>query len=218
VKHVAAIDAWLPQTQCTRCGYDDCLAYAEAIADQGEHMDRCPPGGEATLNGLAKLLGLTPPPGIASELEPFDGFRVAHIIEAECIGCTKCIDACPVDAIVGSSRSMHTVLASLCTGCELCIPPCPVDCIRLEASQEQSPRSPLWPTFPQDAAGRFRYARDRRRRRLDSAGRTKGNPAPGPAAPDDDAMRREILEAVERRRTRRRHWQKPGSASWTKRP
>jgi electron transport complex protein RnfB len=125
------IDALLPQTQCTRCGYRGCLPYAEALAADAADIDQCPPGGEAGVANLARLLGRAPKP-----VNPANGAvtppRVAVIDEAVCIGCTKCIQACPVDAIVGASKRMHTVIAAWCTGCELCVPPCPVDCIAFE--------------------------------------------------------------------------------------
>ena len=124
------IDALLPQTQCTQCGYEACRPYAEAIARGEADIDRCPPGGDEGIAKLAALLGRA-----AKPLDPARGaFRppqVALIDEALCIGCVKCIDACPVDAIVGASKQMHTVIAAWCTGCELCIPPGPVDCISL---------------------------------------------------------------------------------------
>ena len=124
------IDRLLPQTQCTRCGYPACLPYARAIAMGEADINRCPPGGDAGIRDLARLLGREPLP-----LNPDCGIEaplcVAVIREAECIGCTKCIQACPVDAIIGASKLMHTVLADICTGCELCLPPCPVDCIDL---------------------------------------------------------------------------------------
>src|SRR6185436_9766818 len=124
------IDALLPQTQCTKCGYDGCKPYAEAIARGEADIDQCPPGGDPGVSRLAQLLGRASKP-----LNPVHGAyrppQVAVVDEAACIGCTKCIQACPVDAIVGASRLMHTVVASWCTGCELCIPPCPVDCIAL---------------------------------------------------------------------------------------
>jgi electron transport complex protein RnfB len=127
------IDELLPQTQCTRCGYDGCRPYAEAIAAGQADIDRCPPGGDEGILALAGLLGRAPIP-----LDPTCGEalppRVALIDEAACIGCTKCIQACPVDAIVGASKRMHTVIAAHCTGCELCLPPCPVDCITLETA------------------------------------------------------------------------------------
>ncbi|MCE8002299.1 RnfABCDGE type electron transport complex subunit B [Billgrantia ethanolica] len=123
---IEAIDALLPQTQCGKCGHPGCLPYAEAIA-QGEAINRCPPGGEATVVRLAELTGQTPLP----LEEPAQLPLAAMIREAECIGCTKCIQACPVDAILGASKRMHSVIATECTGCELCVAPCPVDCIDL---------------------------------------------------------------------------------------
>jgi electron transport complex protein RnfB len=124
------IDALLPQTQCTRCGFDGCRPYAEAIADGRADIDQCPPGGDPGVARLAALLGRAAKP-LNPEYGAFAPPRVAVIDEDTCIGCTKCIQACPVDAIVGASKLMHTVIASWCTGCELCIPPCPVDCIAL---------------------------------------------------------------------------------------
>ena len=120
------INAILPQTQCGQCGYPGCKPYAEAIA-AGDKINKCPPGGEATIQALAELLGVEPEPLDAVEGEKPE--LVAFIREAECIGCTKCIQACPVDAILGAARQMHTVIASECTGCDLCVEPCPVDCI-----------------------------------------------------------------------------------------
>ena len=124
------IDDVLPQTQCARCGYAGCRPYAEAIAVGAAGIDRCPPGGDATIARLAQLVGCDAPPPDTSRGQP-GPLLVARIDEAACIGCTKCIQACPVDAIVGASKWMHTVLADECTGCDLCIPPCPVDCIEL---------------------------------------------------------------------------------------
>jgi Na+-translocating ferredoxin:NAD+ oxidoreductase subunit B len=125
------IDALLPQTQCTKCGYDGCRPYAEAIARGEAGIDQCPPGGDQGVSRIAALLGRAPT-GLNPEFGAYRAPQAAIIDEAICIGCTKCIQACPVDAIVGASRLMHTVIASWCTGCELCIPPCPVDCISLE--------------------------------------------------------------------------------------
>ena len=123
---VDAIDALLPQTQCAQCGYPGCRPYAEAVA-VGEALNLCPPGGEETHRALARLLGREPgaPP---TNPQP----KVARIDESACVGCFRCIEACPVDAIVGAPQLMHTVLADRCTGCELCLPPCPVDCIDME--------------------------------------------------------------------------------------
>lgn len=125
---VEQIDALLPQTQCGQCGHPGCRPYAEAIAN-GEEHNRCPPGGEATVVALSELLGREVLPLDAEEGSALDVKRVAVIREDECIGCTKCIQACPVDAIVGAAKLMHTVIADECTGCDLCVEPCPVDCI-----------------------------------------------------------------------------------------
>ena len=126
---VDQIDAILPQTQCGQCGYPGCRPYAEAIANNHEAINRCPPGGEATINELADLLGVEPIPLDAEHGEEKTLPTVAFIREDECIGCTKCIQACPVDAILGAAKLMHTVIISECTGCDLCVDPCPVDCI-----------------------------------------------------------------------------------------
>jgi electron transport complex protein RnfB len=125
-----AIDQLLPQTQCTRCGYTGCQPYAEAIANGEADINQCPPGGTETILALAALTGRD-----IARLNQDNGIEaaptVAVIDESRCIGCTKCLPPCPVDAIVGAPRLMHTVLTELCTGCELCIAPCPVDCISM---------------------------------------------------------------------------------------
>jgi electron transport complex protein RnfB len=125
------IDALLPQTQCEQCGYHGCRPYAEAIANGDAQINQCPPGGNEGIAKLATLLGRAPIP-----LNPENGVEkprtLARIVEADCIGCTKCIQVCPVDAIVGANKLMHTVIADDCTGCERCVPACPVDCIVLE--------------------------------------------------------------------------------------
>jgi electron transport complex protein RnfB len=124
---IIAINDCLPQTQCAQCGHPGCLPYAEAIA-KGAPINRCPPGGEDTIKVLADLLGREVEP-LDPEFGETEPKRVAVIREAECIGCTLCIQACPVDAIVGAQQVMHSVVADMCTGCDLCLPPCPVDCI-----------------------------------------------------------------------------------------
>jgi len=125
---IDAIDALLPQTQCTKCGYQGCRPYAEALAQGDADINQCPPGGAAGIRNLARLLGRAEKP-----LNPSSGSetpRAAALIdESRCIGCMLCVKACPVDAIVGAAKRMHTVLTECCTGCELCLPPCPVDCI-----------------------------------------------------------------------------------------
>ncbi len=127
---VERVDSLLPQTQCAQCGFPGCRPYAEAIVDGAADINRCPPGGEATIRALADLLERDPKP-----LDPERGEErlpaLAVIEEDLCIGCTLCIQACPVDAILGAAKQMHTVIASECTGCELCIEPCPVDCIEM---------------------------------------------------------------------------------------
>jgi electron transport complex protein RnfB len=133
---VDQINALLPQTQCGQCGYPGCKPYAQSIADGGP-INKCPPGGESTIHALAALLDVEAQP-LDAEHGKEDQRKVAFIREAECIGCTKCIQACPVDAILGSAKHMHTVLASECTGCDLCVEPCPVDCIDMIPA-----RSPL---------------------------------------------------------------------------
>ncbi|MHC1480440.1 RnfABCDGE type electron transport complex subunit B [Frateuria aurantia] len=127
---VQQIDALLPQTQCGQCGFQGCRPYAQALADGTTAINRCPPGGSDGIARLGRLLGVAPLP-----LDPSCGReqprQLASIVEADCIGCTKCIQACPVDAIIGTSKAMHTVISDQCTGCELCLPACPVDCIVL---------------------------------------------------------------------------------------
>jgi len=125
------LDRLLPQTQCGQCGFPGCRPYAEAMARGEAGPDHCPPGGDAGAYALAHVLGVPPLPydrGRGLHKPP----QVAVVIEADCIGCTKCIQACPVDAIVGAAKLMHVVIDPLCTGCELCVPACPVDCIAME--------------------------------------------------------------------------------------
>ncbi|MBM0746235.1 electron transport complex subunit RsxB [Pantoea eucrina] len=128
---VEQIDAVLPQSQCGQCGYPGCRPYADAVGNNGEAINKCAPGGEQTMLRLAELLNVEPQPldGGAEILTPVR--TVAWIDEENCIGCTKCIQACPVDAIVGATRAMHTVLSDVCTGCDLCVAPCPTDCIEM---------------------------------------------------------------------------------------
>ena len=125
------IDALLPQTQCTQCGYPGCRPYAEAIAHGDADINQCPPGGQTGIDALVALLG-RPTKSLNLENGVEQPRTLARIVEADCIGCTKCIQVCPVDAIVGAGKRMHTVIDDLCTGCELCVPACPVDCIELD--------------------------------------------------------------------------------------
>ena len=128
---VKELDALLPQTQCGECGYSGCLPYAEALARGAAPINKCPPGGVATVKALATLLHEDATPYLPEAMEKTRLPSVASIREAECIGCTKCIKACPVDAIIGSGKLMHAVIAHECTGCGLCVEPCPVDCIEM---------------------------------------------------------------------------------------
>lgn len=132
---IEEINRRLPQTQCAQCGHPGCRPYAEAIIRQQSPINQCPPGGEALIEELASLLGVDAIP-LDEEKGQTKPAQVAVIIEPDCIGCALCLAACPVDAIVGASRYMHTVIADQCTGCELCLPPCPVDCIELQAAEQ----------------------------------------------------------------------------------
>jgi electron transport complex protein RnfB len=172
-----AIDRALPQTQCTRCGYPDCRAYAEAIASGAAEINQCPPGGDEGIHRLAALTGRLP-----LALNPANGRetprQVARIEEEHCIGCTLCIKACPVDCIVGAPKLMHDIVAAQCTGCELCLPACPVDCIVLLPASGERTGWAAWSTVQADAA---RSRHEARKRRLAQESAT-ASPAPPPPA------------------------------------
>lgn len=191
------IDEALPQTQCTRCGYADCRAYAVAVASGAAGINQCPPGGA---DGVARLAAITGRPALP--LNPEHGIeaprQVAVVDEAWCIGCTLCLDACPVDAIVGAPKRMHVVLADWCTGCELCLPPCPTDCIHLRPlSIPELATQTGWQAWsaPQAQQARQRYAahlqrrteRDQRSSKRQARQPTILQDAPpaGPAQPGD---------------------------------
>ena len=179
----------LPQTQCTRCGYPDCRGYADAIAQEGAAIDRCPPGGAEGVHRLAALTGRP-----ATPLDPACGTEgpraMAVIDEAWCIGCTLCLDACPTDAIVGIHKRMHTVIETHCTGCELCIPVCPVDCISLENETPGRTGWQAWSKGQADAA-LARYTAHLQRRATPAA-----PVAPAAADADADVRKRSIVEAA----------------------
>ena len=199
---VDAIDDVLPQTQCTKCGFDGCRPYADAIVRGEADINRCPPGGQAGVRTLARLTG-APELALDTARGLHGPLTVAVIEEEHCIGCTLCIQACPVDAILGANKFMHTVLAAACTGCELCVAPCPVDCIRME------PVTPAREWTREDAdTARARYrARQHRLSRLAEARRAPA--AVRPAASDasaataSDPKRAAIAAALARARARR---------------
>jgi electron transport complex protein RnfB len=181
-----AIDALLPQTQCMRCGFGGCLPYAAALAAGTTALNRCPPGGARVIAELAALLGRP-----ALPLDPDCGTeapeRVALIVAAQCTGCARCLPACPVDAILGARRSLHTVMADWCTGCELCLPACPVDCIRMPERPAAGPTA----TSPAPADSRERFGAHQQRRSSSAAERARllaerkqaARPAGGAAPP-----------------------------------
>ena len=192
---IERIDALLPQTQCRQCGFAGCHPYAQAIAAGRADINQCPPGGEAVIQALAALLNRAPKP-----LNPKHGVhkprQVAVIDEQDCIGCTLCIQICPVDAILGAAKLMHTVIAQECTGCELCLPPCPVNCIMLQPAQP-----PEWGQQRADLARHrhvARLARLERDRREKEARLRKQAVAKTAAFPSQDELKQAIQAAVAR--------------------
>jgi electron transport complex protein RnfB len=213
------IDALLPQTQCTKCGYPGCRPYAEAIVRGKADINQCPPGGVAGVEKLAALLGRQTQP-----LNPANGseqpLTAALIDEGVCIGCTLCIQACPVDAIVGAAKLMHTVLLDHCTGCELCVPPCPVDCIEMLEVSELVRRGARIPdagleTRAARARGRYtfhqiRIVREREERSARVAAKAKEklrHLEVGTLSPDVERKRVAVQAALERARARRSRMQ-----------
>ena len=198
IQRVHAIDALLPQTQCRQCGYAGCRPYAEAIAAGRADINQCPPGGEDGVRALAALLGVA-----ATQVDPRYGATqppaVAVIDESSCIGCTLCLEACPVDAIVGAARLMHTVIARDCTGCGLCIPPCPVDCIAMVPTGAQITRAQQ--RIAADQARQRFLRREARRKRRQSAGRFAGRIA---GTPLNQGIVQRAIERARRRLAQRK--------------
>lgn len=187
------IDACLPQTQCTRCSYPCCRDYALAISRRQADINQCPPGGDITIRKLAAVTGRKIRP-LDPEFGEFQPKLLAFIHEEMCIGCVLCIQACPVDAIVGSNKLMHTVIQSHCTGCELCLPVCPTDCIEMQAPGQSVDPVSDWPGYSPDdiSLGKIRY--EQRQQRLSQQSRHKTR-----ASTQDKSSRQQaILEAVKR--------------------
>jgi len=197
----ARIDALLPQTQCTRCGYPTCRAYADAIAADETDINHCPPGGVDGVAALAALLGRATKP-----LDPANGSEAAPLVavidEAVCIGCTKCIQACPVDAIVGAAKRMHTVVAAECTGCELCLPPCPVDCIALVVVDDTPLARGRVMQRATDARARF-DARNTRLERERAAREARRATTPAQREANPPITRTAVLDAIARGKAHR---------------
>lgn len=202
---IERIDALLPQTQCRQCGYAGCRPYAEAIGNGTAGINRCPPGGDEVIADLARLLQRQPLP-LDTSCGVTQAPAVALIDEQWCIGCTLCIQACPVDAIAGAAKLMHTVIAGECTGCELCIPPCPVDCIQMVAVAH-----PAEDESREVRVARAAHARHRYRARVErlTVNAVRAHPAPpallpAPRAMPADARRKQaaVERALARARTR----------------
>ena len=197
-----ALDALLPQTQCGQCGYAGCRPYAEAMAAGTADINRCPPGGIDVIADLARLLGRTPTP-LDTSCGETKAPAVAVIDESWCIGCTLCILACPVDAIAGAAKVMHTVIAADCTGCELCIPPCPVDCIQMVAVERPSDRLTRMARATQ-ARKRYLARQKRSRAGITAAQQPRLTPEQGQRQEtiDEGRKRSAIARALKRARER----------------
>jgi len=201
---ITRIDALLPQTQCQQCGFPRCRDYAEALAHGDTQPNRCPPGGEFTLSALTRLLGAS-----CTTLDPDVGNHVprltVHIDESRCIGCALCIGACPVDAILGSAKRMHSVFEEECTGCLLCLPACPVDCIDTAPwSAPDTVPGEHWPEYPQTQVDHARARVNARLQRLARLKRAKRS-ARRDQGPDSETIREEIRAAVERAKQKQKN-------------
>ena len=189
---IDAVDGLLPQTQCQRCGYSGCRPYATAVVDDAASIALCPPGGEATRQQLAQLLAR------ADDAPPLvdEARRVARIVEADCIGCARCLAACPVDAIIGAAGRMHTVFSAWCTGCDLCAPVCPTDCISMDRVTEDVGDSAQ--TRAHDARARYRRRLARARAQHEHVQRHELVPLES----DPEALRATVVAALARQQRR----------------
>ena len=190
---VALIDACLPQTQCTRCSYPSCQDYAQAIVNGEANINQCPPGGDVTIDKLATLTGL-PVLALDPQFGDYQPKTLAYIHEDRCIGCVLCIQACPVDAIIGANKLMHTVIRAQCTGCELCLPVCPTDCIEMQSPDPLEGPESDWPGYTQQAIELGRAHFNRRQTRLARIKQQKPKPRL-----DTAARQQAILAAIQRK-------------------
>ena len=207
----AAIDQRLPQTQCAQCDYPGCLAYARAIADGEADINQCPPGGAVTIDALARLLGREPKPlnpkHRAKHAAPL---QLAFIREADCIGCKRCITACPVDCIIGAAKLMHTVIATECSGCQLCLPVCPTDCITLaDPPTDYAAGAPsIWREFSAQQVDKARRRARHKRERQSELERARTNER---RERHRGKLKKEIIAAVARKQSAANQWATGGN-------
>ena len=192
---VASIDQYLPQTQCTKCGYPRCKDYAKAMYAQEADINRCPPGGEFTIQALARLLHKKEK-NLADDCERHPGRYFARIQERNCIGCTLCIEPCPTDAIIGTAKHMHSVLVQECTGCQICLEYCPVDCIKM-IKYPKPLKGALWSEYGDEEVARWRRMTERRIHRKASLRSTNT------VGSSSSELKSEIRDAVNRERSKR---------------
>ena len=196
---VDKIEACLPQTQCTRCSYPCCHDYAQALHNNEAEINQCPPGGEVSIRKLAALLD-RPLQALNPEFGKYMPKTLAYIHEASCIGCVLCIQACPVDAIVGANKLMHTVMQAHCTGCELCIPVCPTDCIEMQEAPGALGQASDWPGYSEEDIRLGKLRHDKRQQRLKRIEEEKKQAD----TPREQDRQQAILDAVRRRQEMRR--------------